>query len=81
MPKSNVNPSHYDGHTVTPIELIDAYGFTEGFCVGNVIKYVARAKEKNGREDLVKALWYLLYLLGVPADRIKEITEELSNAS
>jgi hypothetical protein len=29
------------------------------FPVGNSFKYVFRHKEKNGRQDLKKALWYL----------------------
>lgn len=52
-----VNPSHYTAHAVTPIELIEAYDLN--FSLGNVIKYVARHKEKNGLEDLKKAQWYL----------------------
>lgn len=72
----NVNPGHYAGHKVAPIDIIDAYGMTDGFCRGNVIKYVARAGEKNGREDDLKALWYLLHLLGFDRARIQEITTE-----
>ena len=33
--------------------------FKLGFCLGNVVKYVLRAREKNGKEDLKKAAWYL----------------------
>lgn len=73
-----VNPSHYAGHKVSPIELIAAYGMADHFCRGNVIKYVARSGEKNGREDDLKALWYLLYLLGVPMARIQELTKEIA---
>lgn len=73
-----VNPSHYADHKVSPIELIAAYGLADAFCRGNVIKYVARAGEKNGREDDLKALWYLLYMLGVPIDRIQELTKEIA---
>lgn len=56
------HPDHYQGS----IECIDALkaclrdldGF-EGFCAGNIIKYVWRYKHKNGTEDLEKAEWYL----------------------
>lgn len=55
------HPSHYQGK----IEVIDYLedklgkeGF-EGFCIGNVLKYVSRYKGKNGIEDLKKARWYL----------------------
>lgn len=72
-----VNPTHYADHAVAPIDLIASYGMADAFCRGNVIKYLSRAGEKNGREDDLKALWYLLYLLNVPQDRIKEITKEI----
>jgi hypothetical protein len=77
LPDTAVNPSHYKSHAVSPIDLIEDYKL--GFCAGNVIKYVARSKEKNGREDLCKALWYLLKELGVPQERIVEITKEVEN--
>lgn len=54
----NVNhPAHYSfGH----IEVIDAIeAWKCGFHDGNVIKYVARFRHKNGIEDLKKAQWYL----------------------
>ncbi|MFZ4484716.1 MAG: DUF3310 domain-containing protein [Chthoniobacterales bacterium] len=76
-PKTAVNPGHYVGHKVAPIELIEAYDLN--FASGNVIKYVARAKEKNWREDLVKALWYLLYELDMPQEEIRTITEGLNS--
>lgn len=31
----------------------------EGFCIGNVFKYVSRYQSKNGVEDLKKAEYYL----------------------
>ena len=50
-----VNPKHYQGDLVQRI----IEHFELGFCLGNVIKYVLRAKSKNGVEDLRKAAWYL----------------------
>lgn len=35
----------------------------EAVCVGNILKYVMRARKKNGREDYQKAYEYLGYLL------------------
>lgn len=35
----------------------------EAFCIGNVIKYIWRYKEKNGVEDLRKAQNYLHYII------------------
>jgi len=46
--------------SVWPIEVIDIIeGFGLGFCLGNVVKYVLRHKQKAGIEDLKKARWYL----------------------
>ncbi|MDY5795477.1 MAG: DUF3310 domain-containing protein [Fusobacterium gastrosuis] len=36
----------------------------EAVCVGNILKYVMRAKKKNGLEDYKKAYEYLGYLIG-----------------
>ena len=53
------HPSHYHAQSgVEVIDAVEAWGL--GFCLGNVIKYVARAGHKGeAREDLQKALWYL----------------------
>jgi hypothetical protein len=53
--------AHYRKGSVQPIEVIESYKLS--FTLGNVVKYVCRHGEKNGREDLLKALWYLLYHL------------------
>lgn len=57
------HPSHY---CQGGIECIDAVkdattGLTgiEAFCVGNAIKYLWRFKQKNGVQDLDKAVWYI----------------------
>jgi len=49
------HPTHYTQGKVEVIDFIEAMGFLDG----NVIKYVARYKHKNGLEDLKKARWYL----------------------
>lgn len=61
----NVNkPVHY-GLPGLDIEAIDVIRSVlgperfQGFCRGNVIKYVVRAERKNGTEDLKKAMKYL----------------------
>lgn len=64
-------PRHYTGHEVTPIDLIATYELN--FALGSVIKCVARHREKLGREDLLKALWWLLYELGTPKSTINWI--------
>ena len=51
-------PPHYPSGTYEPIKVIEAWGL--GFCLGNVVKYVARAGKKGERlPDLLKALDYL----------------------
>lgn len=58
--KDPINPSHYAGK----IECIDAIESAlspeefKGFLRGNVIKYNWRCMQKNGVEDLKKAIWY-----------------------
>src|SRR5699024_6867746 len=60
------NPSHY---TNGNIETIDYLKDTlskqqyEGFCRGNVLKYISRYPHKNGVEDLNKAKTYLEWLI------------------
>lgn len=65
----NVNhPTHYTSTKIETIEIIrdklteEAF---EGFCIGNVLKYVTRYKLKNGLEDLKKARWYLDKIISV----------------
>mgnify|MGYP001947896575 CR=1 FL=1 len=64
------HPSHYnafgpmddDGTArFEPIKVIEAWGLGPEFCIGNALKYIARAPHK-GRpiEDLKKAKWYLM---------------------
>jgi hypothetical protein len=56
------HPGHYTSGGIETIDYIKSKlspeGF-EGFCIGNVIKYLSRYREKNGMEDLKKARWYL----------------------
>lgn len=61
------HPSHYTQGRVEVIDIIEdatngASGF-EGYCLGNVVKYIMRYKGKNGVEDLCKARWYLNRLI------------------
>lgn len=54
------HPPHYGGadNPYEAIKVIEAWGL--GFCLGNVIKYIARAEHKSATiEDLRKARWYL----------------------
>ena len=59
----NVNhPSHYE---TGKFECIEVMTETQGvqavrdFCICNAFKYLYRHRNKNGREDIEKAVWYL----------------------
>ena len=64
VPKEDVvnHPSYYAKSC--SMECIDAMEITFGieavihYCKGNAFKYLWRYKNKNGLEDLEKALWY-----------------------
>lgn len=65
---TKVHPEHY---TYSKYECIDVLrdilgeeGFKE-FCRGNVFKYLWRYNHKNGKEDLLKAKYYLEKLVEV----------------
>lgn len=51
-----VGGTHYQ-KPIPPWDFIVANGI--GFLEGNAIKYIARHRDKNGREDLEKALHYI----------------------
>lgn len=54
------HPAHYGGadNPYEAIKVIEAWDL--GFCLGNTVKYIARAEHKGATaQDLKKALWYL----------------------
>ena len=58
------HPAHYGGKDdpYEAIKVIRAWGLLKDFCLGNTIKYIARAGKKPGEsalQDLKKSLWYL----------------------
>lgn len=60
MTDDPINPAHYKRGGVEAITAIEAWGL--GFCLGNVVKYIARAGHKPGSavvDDLRKCIWYL----------------------
>jgi Protein of unknwon function (DUF3310) len=57
-----VGGDHYKNMEITPWDVLAVWLGAEGFCAylrGNVLKYLARYKAKNGVEDLKKARHYL----------------------
>jgi len=57
----NINPNHYTDMAIAPNEYITANGLE--WEVGNVIKYVSRYEQENGKEDLLKAVKYIELLI------------------
>lgn len=64
------HPSHYGGDD-SPYEVIKVLKAwltpeeLRGFCMGNAIKYLARAgkkKDQPAKRDIAKAEWYLNYV-------------------
>lgn len=61
--RDNVNhPEHYRSggyECITVMEEVFGKGSVEDFCLLNAFKYIWRADNKNGAEDIQKAVWYL----------------------
>jgi len=51
------HPAHYTHGAIEVIDAIEDWGLS--YAEGNIIKYMARWRHKNGIEDLKKARWYL----------------------
>jgi hypothetical protein len=56
-------PRHYNQGKIQPIDFIDDQELD--FYQGQIVKYVIRWREKNGMQDLEKALWYLQRYIGI----------------
>ena len=61
MLSDEISPKHYSQFKIEPFDFIHENGL--GFAEGNVIKYVCRWREKNGIEDLEKAMRYIQLLI------------------
>ena len=55
------HPEHYAGKVECIDSMIDTQGIdaVKGFCICNAMKYIWRHNNKNGVEDIRKAVWYL----------------------
>ena len=58
---TQVGGGHYKYKAIQPVEYIHTNGI--GYFEGNVIKYVTRWRDKNGVQDLEKAIHYLKLLI------------------
>lgn len=59
--KNNIKPSYYHKGNIDTIKFCLENDLD--FLQGNIVKYVVRYKEKNGIEDLNKAMEYLKRLI------------------
>lgn len=63
------HPSHYTQGGVECIDALQAATINlsgiEAVCTANAIKYLWRWKQKNGKQDLEKARWYIEKLIGM----------------
>ena len=81
------NPDHYKNSTslecIEAMEIIFGKAAVLDFCACNAWKYIWRWKNKNGAEDLDKALWYAKrgldnrYMDEPNYDRLKPILIEI----
>lgn len=58
---SQIGGDHYKSMKIQPIEFTHKNNLN--FCQGNVIKYITRYKNKNGKEDLEKVKHYVDLLI------------------
>ena len=73
------HPQYYGGEIsiYEAIKVIEAWEL--GFCLGNTIKYIARAGKKSNNDylqDLEKAKWYLCREI----DKIRALREEFDES-
>ena len=58
-----INPNHYQRDGMECIDAIKAavqnLSGAEAYCTGSAIKYLWRWKEKGGKDDLNKAIWFI----------------------
>lgn len=67
--ETQIGGGHYKDLPIQPAEYCQRNRL--GFCESSVIKYVTRHREKNGRQDIEKAIHFLQILLDIeyPEDR------------
>jgi len=60
---SQVGGQHYKKYKIQPVEYAMANNLN--YCQANAIKYITRFEDKNGLEDLVKAIHNLEILIKI----------------
>lgn len=69
------HPAHYNTGSIEVIAAIDDWQL--GFCLGNAVKYIARAGKKDPArtiEDLEKAVWYLQHEIEKRREAVPAVT-------
>ena len=59
--ETQVGGGHYKKYKIQPVEFCQKNGLN--YCESNVIKYICRHKDKNGLQDLEKAMHYIQLLI------------------
>lgn len=59
--QTQVAGSHYTDMPIQPVTFIHANGLD--FCQGSILKYVCRFRNKNGKDDLLKAKHFIDLLI------------------
>jgi hypothetical protein len=67
---AQVGGDHYKDMAIQPVQFIHANGI--GYFEGNVIKYVARWRKKNGIADLEKARHYIDLLIKLETEHARK---------
>ena len=65
--KKQIGGTHYKTKAIQPWEVIERNQM--GFFDGNALKYIMRYGEKNGVEDLRKAIHYIEKLIDIECNR------------
>ena len=58
---TQIGGGHYKSMAIQPVEYAHRNGLN--FCQGNVVKYVSRYRDKNGKQDLLKARHFIDLLI------------------
>lgn len=78
-----INPNHYQRDGMECIDAIKAavqnLSGAEAYCTGSAIKYLWRWKEKGGKDDLNKAIWFIKDMIAEIEDQ--ELQDELHDKS
>ena len=76
------HPDHYQLNGMETIDIIGAatseLSGIEAFDTGNALKYLCRWKNKNGIEDLKKAVWYIQHLIDFEQAEIKKQVDQVT---